>query len=96
MCRQLNGSLRKTKFLDSIFLAYRISKSILLNIGMLILGFILGFGYFTSKDHWTILEDNREKSIEIIKSCLDKHIELDKTMRKEFDKLLLFKENTQK
>ena len=96
MCRQLNGSLRKIKFLDSIFLAYRISKSILLNIGMLILGFILGFGYFTSKDHWTILEDNREKSIEIIKSCLDKHIELDKKMRKEFDKLLLFKENIQK
>lgn len=78
MCRQLKGSLRKIKFLDSIFLAYRISKSILLNIGMLILGFILGFGYFTSKDHLTILEDNREKSIEIIKSYLDKHIELNK------------------
>ena len=96
MCRKLNGSLGKIKFLDSLFLAYRISKSILLNIGMLILGFILGFGYFTSKDHWKILEDNREKSIEIIKSCLDKHIELDKKMRKEFDKLLLFKENIQK
>lgn len=96
MCRQSNVSIFKIKVLDSIFLAYRISKSILLNIGMLILGFILGFGYFTSKDHWKILEDNREKSIEIIKSCLDKHIELDKKMRKEFDKLLLFKENIQK
>lgn len=96
MCRQLNGSLRKIKFLDSIFLAYRISKSILLNIGMLILGFILGFGYFTSKDHLTILEDNREKSIEIIKSCLDKNIELNKKMKNELEKLLLFKENTQK
>lgn len=96
MCRQLNGSLRKTKFLDSIFLAYRISKSILLNIGMLILGFILGFGYFTSKDHLTVIEDNREKSIEIIKSCIDKHIELDKKMKNELDKLLLFKENIQK
>ena len=63
---------------------------------MLILGFILGFGYFTSKDHWKILEDNREKSIEIIKSCLDKHIELDKKMRKEFDTVLLLKENIQK
>ena len=96
MCRQLNGSLRKIKFLDSIFLAYRISKSILLNIGMLILGFILGFGYFTSKDHLTILDDNREKSIEIIKSCIDKHIELDKKMKNELDKLLLFKGNIQK
>lgn len=63
---------------------------------MLILGFILGFGYFTSKDHLTILEDNREKSIEIIKSCIDKHIELDKKMKNELDKLLLFKENIQK
>ena len=63
---------------------------------MLILGFILGFGYFTSKDHWKILEDNREKSIEIIKSCLDKHIELDKKMKKELDKIILFKENIQK
>ena len=59
---------------------------------MLVLGFILGFGYFTSKDHMTILEDNREKSIEIIKTCLDKHIELNKKMKKEFDKLLLYKE----
>ena len=96
MCRKLNGSLRKIKFLDSIFLAYIISKSILLNIGMLILGFILGFGYFTSKDHLTILDDNREKSIEIIKSCIDKHIELDKKMKNELDKLLLFKGNIQK
>lgn len=40
----------------------------------------------------TILEDNREKSIEIIKTCLDKHIELNKKMKKEFDKLLLYKE----
>lgn len=63
---------------------------------MIILGFILGFGYVTSKDHMTILEDNREKSIEIIKDCLDHHIELNKTMKKEFDKLLLFKENKQK
>lgn len=63
---------------------------------MLVLGFMLGFGYVTSKDHMTILEDNREKSIEIIKSCLDKHIELNKTMKNEFDKLLLFKENVQK
>lgn len=63
---------------------------------MLILGFILGFGYFTTKDHLTILEDNRKKSIEIIKSCIDKHIELDKKMKNEFDKLLLFKENIQK
>ena len=63
---------------------------------MLILGFILGFGYFTSKDHWTILEDNREKSIEIIKSCLDKNIELNKKMKNELDKLLLFKGNIQK
>lgn len=44
----------------------------------------------------TILEDNREKSIEIIKDCLDKHIELNNTMKKEFGKLLLFKENIQK
>ena len=93
MCRKLNGSLGKIKFLDSIFLAYRISKSILLNIGMLILGFMLGLGYFTSKDYLTILEDNREKSIEIIKSCLDEHIELNKKMKNELDKLLLFKEN---
>ena len=63
---------------------------------MLILGFILGFGYFTSKDHLTILDDNREKSIEIIKSCIDKHIELDKKMKNELDKLLLFKGNIQK
>ena len=63
---------------------------------MLILGFILGFGYFTSKDHLTIIEDNREKSIEIIKSCIDKHIELDKKMKKELDKILLFKENREK
>ena len=96
MCRQLNGSLRKIKFLDSIFLAYRISKSILLNIGMLILGFILGFGYFTSKDHLTIIEDNGERSIEIIKSCLDKNIELNKKMKNELDKLILFKGNIQK
>ena len=96
MCRKLNGSLGKIKFLDSLFLAYRISKSILLNIGMLILGFILGFGYFTSKDYLTILEDNREKSIEIIKSCLDEHIELNKKMKNELDNLLLFKENIQK
>lgn len=63
---------------------------------MLILGFILGFGYFTSKDHLTIIEDNEEKSIEIIKSCLDKNIELNKKMKNEFDKLLLFKKNIQK
>ena len=63
---------------------------------MLILGFILGFGYFTSRDHLSIIEDNGEKSIEIIKSCLDKHIELDKKMKKELDKILLFKENIQK
>ena len=63
---------------------------------MLILGFILGFGYFTSKDHLTILDDNREKSFEIIKSCIDKHIELDKKMKNELDKLLLFKGNIQK
>lgn len=96
MCRKLNGSLRKIKFLDSIFLAYIISKSILLNIGMLILGFILGFGYFTSKDQLTIIEDNGEKSIEIIKTCLDKNIELNKKMKNELDKLLLFKGNIQK
>ena len=96
MCRKLNGSLRKIKFLDSIFLAYIISKSILLNIGMLILGFILGFGYFISKDHLTIIEDNGEKSIEIIKTCLDKNIELNKKMKNELDKLLLFKGNIQK
>ena len=63
---------------------------------MLILGFILGFGYFTSKDQLTIIEDNGEKSIEIIKSCLDKNIELNKKMKKELDKLLLFNENIQK
>ena len=96
MCKRLSGDLKRTKLLDSIFIIYKISKSLLFNLLMLILGFILGFGYVTSKDHMMILEDNREKSIEIIKDCLDKHIELNNTMKKEFGKLLLFKENIQK
>lgn len=96
MCKRVNSNLGSTKILDSIFLLYKMSRTVLFNISMIILGFILGFGYVTSKDHMTILEDNREKSIEIIKDCLDQHIELNKTMKKEFGKLLLFKENKQK
>ena len=49
--------------LDLIFLTYKIIKSILFNILMLVLGFILGFGYVVSKDHVNIMKSNDVESI---------------------------------
>ena len=96
MCRMLKRSVKSTIVLDSIFLTYKIIKSILFNILMLALGFVLGFGYVVSIEHANIMKSNGGKSIETIKECLDQHIEINKKMEKEFDKLFLFIERNGK